>query len=68
MHAKVYTCTHCGRKSYLAKFCFDRINISNFTNKNVWVLIVSNPHGPIKIWVPKSPPLVFDVGVGSHMM
>ena len=58
--------THCGRKSHLVKFCFNRINSSNFVNKNVWVSIATNPHGPKKIWVPKSASLVFDIGVGSH--
>jgi len=24
MYANVYTCTHCGRKGHLAKFCYDR--------------------------------------------
>ena len=49
----------------LAKFCYDRIN---GTNNNVWVRKGTHPHGPNKIWVPKSTPIVFDVGVGSHMM
>ena len=66
LYARVYTCTHCGRKGYLAKFYFDRLNFFNFANKNLWVPIVSNPHGPKKLWVPKSPPLVFDVRVGPH--
>ena len=35
MHARVYKCTHCGRKGHLAKFYFDKINHVNFTNKNV---------------------------------
>ena len=51
---------------WLAKFCFDRLNISNFANKNIWVPYNANPRGTKKIWVPKSPPLMFDVGVGSH--
>ena len=46
--------------------CFDRLNSFNFRNKNVWVLNVTNPFEPKKIWVPKSPPLIFDVGVDSH--
>ena len=37
MYAHAYTCTHCGRTGYLAKFCYKRINISNFVNKFVWV-------------------------------
>ena len=54
-------------KGYLAKFCYDKVNPINFTNKNVWVPNIANPRGPKRKWVPKSPPLVFDVGVGSHM-
>ena len=27
----------------------------------------ANPRGPKRKWVPKFSPLVFDVGVGSHM-
>ena len=61
-----YKYTHCGREGHLAKFCFDRINLLNFVNKNVWVPIAFNPCGLKKIWVLKSPPLIFDVGVGSH--
>ena len=26
----------------------------------------ANPHGPKKIWVPRSTPILFDIGVGSH--
>ena len=33
MYAHVYTSTHCGRKGHLLKFCYDRINDSNFANK-----------------------------------
>ena len=66
-HPKVYTCTHCGRKGHLAKFCYDKLHHSNFANnKNFWVPYKTNPKGPKKIWVPKSPPCVFDVGEGSH--
>ena len=46
MYAHVYTCTHCGRKGHLAKFCYDRIHDSNFINKFVWVRKGANPHGP----------------------
>ena len=68
MYAHVYSCTHCGRKGHLAKFCYDRIHISNFANKFVWVRKGANPHGPKRVWVPKTtPPIIFDVGVGSHM-
>ena len=67
MYAHVYTCTHCGRKGHLTKFCFDRINDSNFANRFVWVRKGANPHGPNKVWVSKSTPITFDVGVGSYM-
>ena len=67
MHPKVYKCTHCDRKGHLAKFCFDRINVLNSAiKKNVWVSYNTNPRGPKRKWVPKSPPFVFDVGAGSH--
>ena len=66
-HPKVYKCTHCGRKGHLAKFYFDKLHILNFANKkNVWVPYKSNPKGPKRKWVPKSPPFIFDVGEGSH--
>ena len=68
MYARVYTCTHCGRKGHLAKFYFDRLNHLNFANKNVWVPIFTNPYGPKKIYVPKVTPTLFDIGVGSHLM
>jgi len=35
VYANVYTCTHCRRKGHLVKFCYDRINALNFTNKFV---------------------------------
>ena len=66
MYAHVYTCTHCERMGHLAKFCFDRLDASNLATKFVWVREGTNPHGPNKIWVPKTTPLVFDVGVNSH--
>ena len=67
MYAHVYTYTHCERKGHLAKFCYDRINNSNFVNKFVWVRKGANSHGPNKVWVPKSTPIVFDIGVGSRL-
>ena len=67
MHARVYKCTHCGHKSHLARFFFDRLNHVNFVNNNVWLPYDANPRGPERKWVPKFLPLVFDVGVGSHM-
>jgi len=33
VYGPVYTCTHCGRKGHLAKFCYDRLHNSNFANK-----------------------------------
>ena len=66
LYAHVSTCTHCGRTGHLAKFCYDRINVSNFVNKFVWVRNGANPHGPKKVWVPKFTPILFDVGVNSH--
>ena len=66
MFARVYACTHCGHKGHLAKFYYDKINSINFANKNVWVWN-TNVLGPKKIWVSKSTPILFDVGVGSHM-
>ena len=66
-HTKVYKCTHCGRKGHLAKYCYDRLDHFNFAkHKNFWVPYKTNPKGPKKIWVPKPPPCVFDVGEGSH--
>ena len=49
LYAHVYTCTHCGHKGHLAKFCYDRINVSNFANKFVWVRKSANPHGFEKV-------------------
>ena len=43
MYVRVYKYTHCGHKGHLAKFCFDRIDLLNFANKNVWVPYVANP-------------------------
>ena len=48
IYARIYTCTHCGRKVHLAKFCFNRINHLNYVNKNVWVPYNTNPHGAKK--------------------
>jgi len=65
LYVRVYTCTHYGRKGHLTKFCYDRLNISNFASKNIWTRRGTNPHGPKKVWVPKITPIFFDVGVGS---
>ena len=66
MYAHVYTCTHCGRKGHLAKFCYDKVHDVNLANKFVWVKKGANTHGPKRVWVPKTTPILFDVGVGSH--
>ena len=65
IYANVYTCTHCGRAGHLAKFCYDRLNVLNFASKNVSVRKGANPYGPKKVCVPKSIPILFDIGVGS---
>ena len=54
IYARVYTCTHCGRKSHLAKFCYARLNDFNFISKNVWVRRGINPHDPRKFVYQKS--------------
>ena len=66
-YAHVYTCTHCGRKGHLPKFCYDIVYNVHFANKFCWVRKGANPHGPNRVWVPKSTPILFDVGVGSHL-
>ena len=66
MHRRVYKYTHCDRKDHLVKFCFNKLHHINFAKKNVWVPYKTNPQGPKRKWVPKSPPCVFDVGTGSH--
>ena len=66
-YAHVYTCSHCGRKGHLTKFCYDRIQDSNLANKFVWVRKGTNPQGPKRVWVSKITSILFDVGVGSHM-
>ena len=67
MYVHVYTCIHCGRKGYLAKFCYDRVHDVNLANRFVWVRKGANPHGPKRVWIPKATPILFDVGVGSHL-
>ena len=46
-YAHVYTCTHCGRKGHLARFCYDRIHNKKISNKFIWVRKGANPHGLI---------------------
>ena len=58
MYAHVYTCTHCERKGHLVKFCYDRINVSNFANKFVWVRKGANPMDPRKCGY-QNPPLLY---------
>ena len=60
----MYHCSHCDRKSHLAKFCHDKLNI---LNKNVWVRNGTNLSRPKKVWVPKSTPVVFDYGLSQDM-
>ena len=67
MFAHVYTYTHCGCKGHLAKFCYDRVYNVNLANRFVWVRKCTNPHGPNRVWVTKTTPILFDVGVGSRM-
>ena len=54
LYAHVYTCTHCGRKGHLAKFCYDRVHDSNLVTKFVWVRQGTNPHRPKRVWIPKT--------------
>ena len=67
LYAHMYTCTHCGRKGHLAKFCYDKVQNVNCANKFVLVKKGANPRGPNRVWVPKATPIFFDVGVGSLM-
>jgi len=67
MYAHVYTCTHCGRKGHLARFCYDRLHVENLATNLVWVRRDTNPRGPTRKWVPRSTSLIFDVGGGSRI-
>jgi len=67
MYAHVYTCTHCGRKGHLARFCYDRIYHENLATNFVWVRKETNPRGPTRKWVPKTTSLAFDVGGSSRI-
>jgi len=58
LYVKVYLCLYCGRESHLTKFCYDRVNASN---DYLWVR-KTNILGPKIIWVPKSTPLLIDIG------
>ena len=46
MYAHVYTCTHCGHKGHLARFCYVRIHDENLANNFVWVRKGTNPYDP----------------------
>ena len=46
LYARVNKCIHCGRKGYLARICFDRINSINFINKNFGFLMMLTPVDP----------------------
>ena len=59
---------YCGRKGHLAKFYYDKVQNVNFANKFVWVRKGANPHGPKIVWIPEATPILFDVGVGCHLM
>jgi len=63
-YGKVYTCTYCGRKGHLVKFCYDRINTSN---DHIWVR-KTNILGPKKVWVPKSTNLFLKIGTHQGSM
>ena len=45
MYGRIYTCTYCSQNGHLAKFCYDRSNVSN---DHVWVKR-TNTIGPKKI-------------------
>ena len=67
LYAHVYTCKHCGRKGHLTKFCYDRVQDVNLANKFIWVRKGASPYGPNRVWVPKTTPIVFDVGGGLSL-
>ena len=54
-HAHI-SCYECGRKGHIAFYC--SFNAKHHFVKKIWVPkgshILSNPQGPIKVWVPKS--------------
>ena len=47
---KMCTCTDCGRKGHLAKFCDTKLNLKN---KNIWVRESTNLVGPKKFGTKK---------------
>ena len=54
-------------RATLLSFVMIRIHDSNLATKFVWVRKGANPHGPKRVWVPKTTPMLFDVGVDSRM-
>ena len=64
MYAKLYSCTYYGRKGHLAKFYYDKLNISN---SYIWVR-KTNILGLKKIWVPKSTSLLNDIAMHQGPM
>ena len=48
-YAHMYTCTHCGRKGRLAKFCYDRLIFFQFSIQECLGFKCYSPHGPKKI-------------------
>ena len=58
MYAHVYTCTHCSRKGHLIKFCYDRLNVTNFVSMYVWFRNSANPMDPRKFGY-QHPPLLY---------
>ena len=67
IYASVYTYIHCSRKGHLVKLCYYRLNTSNFVSKHVWVRKGANPHGPKKVWVSKSSPIVIFSPEALHL-
>ena len=58
LYAHVYTCTHCGRKGHLARFCYDRIYDENLATNFIWVRKDTNPRGPKRNGYQR-PPLMY---------
>ena len=57
LYAKVYTCTYCGCKGHLTKFCYDKLNASY---SHVWDQ-KTNIFGPKKVWVSKLTTTLHDI-------
>ena len=54
-------------RATLQNFVMIGYMIQIFANRFVWVRKGANPHGPKRVWVSKSTPILFDVGVGSRL-